>query len=155
MEKYSLDTIIATLKHCAGIKICALYPSYQRADPHYEYIASRLESEISRYNSYDLQLSNGSCFSVVPELRQELLRGRRYHQIFLEKDVKASLDNRILIHSAGESLFKTGVFALFDELDEVKRAAAKVISDFSGALTLFELNVALENAKKLVQEATR
>jgi hypothetical protein len=162
LEKYSLQQIAETLKKCSGIKICILQPSSRMANSVFDWFSSYGESFRYSPRTGLIQTSlNHSTLSVLSGVYLNSIRGTYYDQVFVykgfhDKDLEQVYASTLHGGSREDSpIFKRGVFLLFDELDEVKRAAAKVISDFSGVLTLFELNVAFENAKKLVQEVAR
>jgi hypothetical protein len=153
LEKYSLETVIETLKKCSGIQICVIYPNLWDAEGDYQRVMSLFGALklISCQRSYNLELANGSGLWFFAESeRGNQLRGRRAHQVFV-KDVSEKFINencRPLVSAKLDKgpLYRTGVFRLYDEEDETRRAAETIITEVRQCRTEKQLGLALSKA---------
>ena len=158
LEKYSLETVIQTLKKCSGVQICMAYPSLRIADCDYQRMVGEFVGEkiLSNLRSYDLELVNGSriWFFTESQAANQLL-GRRVHQVFVkdvsEKFIEENCRPLISVRLGKGPLYRTGVFELYDELDFVKRLSASVIHEFQNANSVKELKEALNKGLAVIE----
>lgn len=158
LEKYSLETVIETLKKCSGIQIVMVYPSLRIADSDYQRAVFEFDGLklISYLRSYDLELANGSRIWFFSESQaSNQLRGCRVHQVFVkdvsEKFIEENCRPLISARLSKGPLYRTGVFGLYDERDEVYRMARNLIIELQKCNSKVELQNALSGACQVVE----
>lgn len=159
LEKYSLNTIINTLKACSGIKIAIIASNQLLLRSIYGECGYEMPEARQAKSSNELILPNGSRLSLLNYggvLWESQLIGKRFNQIFLSEGLESLVEDaeirRIITNEGPEGpLFKTGIFQLWDELDFVKRISENLILDIKFCSTKQELQNVLEKAKNQIK----
>ena len=159
LQKYSLEVVIETLKKCSGIHICMVYPSLREADSDYDRAVGEFSCEGAIYNlrSYDLELVNGSRLWFFTESQAaNQLRGRRAHQVFVkdvsEKFIEENCRPLISSRLSKGPLYRTGVFELYDERDEVNKVARSLIIELQKCSSKVELQSLIKRSSETVEK---
>lgn len=149
MEKYTLEAVLNTAINCNGINLCVVSPTYARTTEMSRIVLALLHGKLSVAKNFEVELKNGSMIRFLSSGSDfHNLRGRRYHQIFLEeepseREFEESLKPLLLSSGyRGGSIFRTGVFKLWDEYREVSNAAREISSIVYSCKTRADLQLA-------------